>query len=168
MPGQYAPCGRVWPDGPHWLPRIFTCSVRRILLWEDIVITAKWVVSLYGAVYLLFFNTTSLISFVALVLLAAVLANVAYVNAYAAYCSFKQQAYEHPNQYGHAARGTRPGPSSPWRASVVCVVDPGGASTAAAWSRSTRTGHWHRRRWSSMSSTGSRSPWLRSSTARTA
>ena len=74
--------------------------VRRILLWDDIVITAKWVVSLYGAVYLLFFNTTSLISFVALVLLAAVLANIAYVNAYAAYCSFKQQAYEHPNQYG--------------------------------------------------------------------
>jgi membrane protein YdbS with pleckstrin-like domain len=74
-------------------------TVRRVLLWEDVVLTVQWLGGLGSAVYLVFFNASSLLSVAATAALAAVLANIVYVNAYAAFCHFKQQPYEHPNQY---------------------------------------------------------------------
>ena len=73
--------------------------MRRVVLWEDSVKSSSWLAGLSAATYFLFFHQGSLLSVVAYALLAATLANLVYVNAYAAYCNFKHQPYEHPNRY---------------------------------------------------------------------
>ena len=73
--------------------------MRRVVLWEDSVKSSSWLAGLSAATYFLFFHHGSLLSVVAYALLAATLANLVYVNAYAAYCNFKHQPYEHPNRY---------------------------------------------------------------------
>ena len=72
-----------------------------------------WLSGLGAAVYALFFHVGSLLSIAAYAALAATLANVFYVNAYTVWCHYRQQSYEHPNQYappGRAAAERTTGP----------------------------------------------------------